>query len=256
MIHHVDSAWRRGARPEKPFEDCLVAGKDAFVVTDGVTRDAEEYTPGAMSHAQYAARVTAEAVLAHIDADSRFDQALREGVIEATRLIAAHNAEHGLAIPAATVLVCGAIRGGRLHFGYMGDSLILLLRSGARIRLSEAQTEPFTRAGGRKALSLSKFQQYEQITNNMQSPYGYGVVDGDMRALDYLCASSIALDEGDRIIFASDGLEAFLSLTPVAKLVNLSAVQIIEASSPYDQPPYASKADDKAIIIVDIQKEV
>ena len=78
------------------------------------------------------------------------------------------------------------------------------------------------------------------------------MVDGNISCLDMLCASSIALEPGDRLIFASDGLEAMLSLTPAKTLAHMTAARIVGDSEPYDRPPYANRADDKAVVIVDI----
>ena len=50
------------------------------------------------------------------------------------------------------------------------------------------------------------------------------------------------------MILCSDGLGPYLCNTDVADLRQLSVDEILNASTAYDVPPFASYADDKTII--------
>ncbi|MBO4299550.1 MAG: hypothetical protein J5998_12225, partial [Clostridia bacterium] len=163
-----------------------------------------------------------------------------------------YNAENPGDFPAAAVYVAGVIREGALHFSYVGDSMIALIRGGARIRLSEQQTGHLRVYGSTSGLKITKRQMYDTITNNAAHPLGYGVIDGDPRALDFLRAATIALEPGDRVILSSDGIDKYLAFAPVGELAALGAGELLDRSEAYDKPPYNSYADDKAVIIIDV----
>ena len=250
----VRSAIRRNNRPNKPCEDYLVCGRSCFVVADGVTQSSDEYHEGmATSHAAQAAMLTAQAVAAALETAPDPTDAARAAAQSAVEITAAFNAAHQGPFPAAAVYVAGALRGGTLHFSYIGDSMIVLVRNGARIRLSEQQTAHLRVYGSTSGLKITKRELYDTITNNASHPLGYGVVDGDPRALDFLRAASIALQPGDRVILSSDGIDKYLSYAPISALASLSPDEMLEQSTAYDQPPYNAYADDKAVVVIDVE---
>jgi len=250
----ISSAVRRNNRPNKPCEDYLVCREGCFVVADGVTQSADEYREGmAVSRAAQAARITAEAVAGALEAAGDPTDAAPEAVRRAVDAVAAFNAgAPEAAFPAAAVFVAGAIRGSELHFLYVGDSMIVLVRGGARIRLSEQQTAHLRVYGSTSGLGITRRALYDTITNNAGHPLGYGVIDGDARALDFLRAAHIRLLPGDRVILSSDGIDKYLAYAPVSELASLAPEALLDRSAAYDQPPYNSYADDKAVIAIDI----
>ncbi|MBO4299438.1 MAG: hypothetical protein J5998_11635 [Clostridia bacterium] len=253
MTYAFQSAKRPNGRPPKPWEDYIALGENACVVADGVTQNLNEYSEGmTASHASEAARLTAEAILAVVCAAPDPTLAARRAVKDAIAATAAYNAAHVCPFPAAAVFVSGTLRGDTLHFAYVGDSVITLLREGVRIRLSEPQTAHLRVMGSTSGMGITKRQLYDTITNNAQSPLGYGVIDGDERALDFLRAARLALRAGDRVIFSSDGIDRYLSLAPIGELARLSAEELLDRSEPFDRPPYNSYADDKAVVVLDV----
>ena len=91
------------------------------------------------------------------------------------------------------------------------------------------------------------------VTNNPDSPLGYGVIFGDERALSFLRAASIALEPGDRVIFTSDGIDQYLYYAPIGELAALSPDELLDRSVRYAEAPYNRYADDKAVVVVDVQ---
>lgn len=254
MTYTVRQAVRTNDRPNKPFEDRIALAEDTFVVADGVTQNMDEYHEGmTVSPAGEAAQITAESILSVLAPAADPTAAAPEAVKLAIARTADYNKTAKSAYPAAAVYVSGAIREGRLHFSYVGDSVIMLIRSGARIRLSEQQTAHIRVFGSTKGLSITKRELYDTITDNPDSPLGYGVIFGDERALSFLRAASIALEPGDRVIFSSDGIDQYLYYAPIDELAALSPDELLDRSTRFDEAPYNRYADDKAIVVVDVK---
>lgn len=256
MKYIVQSAVKKNSKEYKPMEDFCIcdAERGVFIVTDGVTQSVEDYDQiSSRSDAGMAAEIAAKAVYETLIEAADPLSALTEGVRLAIERVAAYNKTSKASYPPATCLVAGCIRDGYLHFAYIGDSVIFLLRGTARMQLAEQQTNAlatYRRLSGEKML---KRYLYDNITNNINNPLGYGVILGDLRAMDFLHTASIALEPGDRIIISSDGLDNYLLFTPVDEIKSLSPEEMLPRSVRYDEPPYASFADDKSIIIIDTE---
>ena len=154
------------------------------------------------------------------------------------------------AYPPALVFVCAQIKNGILDFFYIGDSLIYLFRNNVRICLAEQQT--FALSFMRQWKTISKDEVYKTIANKPEHPLGYGVITGDPSAICFLQHTHIELLSGDRIVLASDGLDKYLRFTPPKDIIAQSPSNILEVSRVYDNPPYAAYADDKSIVIIDV----
>lgn len=254
ISYTVRQAIRTNNRPNKPCEDRITLGRDTFAVADGVTQNSDEYTPGmTVSAAAEAAQLTADSVLSVLEAADDPTAAARTAASTAISRVRTLNETARSAFPAAAVYVSAAIRGDQLHFSYIGDSVIMLIRRGTRIRLSEQQTAHLRVFGSTSGLKITKRELYDTITNNASHPLGYGVVLGDERALDFLRCAQITLEAGDRVILSSDGIDQFLYYAPISELSSLSPDELLDKSIAFDEPPYNRYADDKAIVVIDVQ---
>ena len=254
MKYIAQSAVQKNNKEIKPLEDYLIcdAKNGIFIVTDGVSQSAEDYEglvgkSDAGMAAEIAARAVHEALLLAGDPQN----ALSDGVRAAIERVAEYNRTAKASYPPASCIVAGCIRDDRLHFAYMGDSVIFLLRGNARIQLAEQQTAALSLYRRISGEAWSKSDCYQRITNNILHPLGYGVILGDMRAMDFLCIASVRLEPGDRVIISSDGLDKYLLYTPVEQLRKQSPEEMILHSIHYDEAPYAAYADDKSIIVID-----
>ena len=255
MKYTARCAFQKNNREKKPLEDFLICDEERgiFIVTDGVSQSAEDYDGlTGKSDAGMAAEISARAVHEALCGCDDPQAALSDGVTSAIGRVAEYNRTSKASYPPATCIVAGCIRNDRLHFAYMGDSVIFLLRGNAKLQLAEQQTAALSAYRRLSGEAWSKRDCYDRITNNIHSPLGYGVILGDMRAMDFLRIASVRLEPGDRVIISSDGLDKYLLYTPVEQLLPLSPEEMISLSKHYDEAPYASYADDKSIIVIDI----
>lgn len=250
----IQSAVKKNSKPFKPMEDfCICDGQNGvFIVTDGVTQSAEDYELYAgQSDAGAVAELSARTVHETLLSRGNSEQSLMDGARLAIERVAEYNKTAKASFPPATCLVAACLNGDRLSFAYVGDSVIYLLRGSAKIQLAEQQTRLPALYRRLSGVKTTKREMYDNYTNNINSPLGYGVILGDIRAMDFVHAASIRLEPGDRVIVSSDGIDNYLMFTPFDQIKPLSPEEIMDASVPYDNPPFADFADDKSIIIID-----
>ena len=255
MKYIIQSAMQKNSKPFKPMEDfCLCDEQNGiFIVTDGVTQSAEDYALYmGQSDAGAVAELSARTVHETLLACGNSEQSLIAGARLAIERVAEYNKTAKASFPPATCIVAACLSGDRLSFASIGDSVIYLLRGSAKIQLAEEQTRLPSLYRRLAGVKTTKREMYDNHTNNISSPMGYGVILGDLRAMDFLHTASIRLEPGDRVIVSSDGIDSYLLFTPFAQIKPLSPADMIAASIPYDNPPFSDFADDKSIITIDV----
>ena len=257
MKYIVQSAVKKNSKPFKPMEDFCICDEEngIFIVTDGVTQSVEDYAlytdqSDAGAVAELSARTVHETLLTH----GNSEQSLIDGARLAIERVAEYNKTAKASFPPATCMVAACLNGDRLSFAYVGDSVIYLLRGSAKIQLAEEQTRLPSLYRRLSGVKTTKREMYDNHTNNINSPMGYGVILGDMRAMDFFHTASIRLEPGDRVIVSSDGIDSYLLFTPFEQIKPLSPEEMLTASAPYDNPPFADFADDKSIITIDVSE--
>lgn len=245
---------QNNAESGRPYEDAFYAHGTAFVVADGVSRTDTEYLEMTESPAAFAAQRTAAIVGKTLQYSKDPSSAAQTAARLASAVVGRYNRQTGLAVPAATSYVSAVLRNGSLFYSYIGDNHLILLRNGTAEEICEKQTDAVHKAGGAYGLGMSRDEYYRTVVNNAAYPggLGYGVITGSAGAFDFLRTGSFALIQGDRILLSSDGLDTFLENVAYADLTSFSAEELLEASVPYDSPPYGSYAHDKTLIVIDI----
>lgn len=239
----------------KPNEDAYLADSEngIFIVADGVTMSADDYHEGMQkSPAGMAAEIAVSAIHESLLSIDDAKEALKHGLKSAIERCEIMNRQYPTEYPACAVLVACCIRDGRIYCGYMGDSQAFILRDGARIPLTERQTARLNAYYAAHGNRPDKRYIYDHITNHIEHPLSYGVVMGDMRVMDLLIISSMAIEPGDRVIISTDGMEDYLLFAGPDELKISSAEEMLARSLPYDSAPYSKYADDKSLILVDI----
>ena len=258
LQYRVSKATKQNNRPfGKPNEDLICADRShgLFLVLDGITRVHDEYDNTQRSAANEVNRIFSFSVLeraAELSSVSSPDQAealLRDMALQANKLLFYYRQGRPLSVwqfYPGTVGILAAIWRDQLICVWAGDCLGLLLRGDEKHVIADQQTE---RAF---ALGYSKKQLYAEVCNHPNHPDAYGIFNGDQAVAQLLGASRTPLQKGDTVLLSTDGLGAYLLEEPARQLAASTPDQMLEASAPFDCPPRAAYADDKAILRLDI----
>ncbi len=253
----MTTANQRGLN--KPNEDYYLTDEAnrIYMVLDGVTRNHDEYAQMQQeSPARTVSRLFASSVQRTlVGAEMRqktpdaIKRLLRDAIERANRDVAAYCAGKQWSFLPATVCVLCIVIEHTVYYAYIGDCIGMLLRDGQKIRFTQEQTKLL--ALFKKGLSKEQIQ--TQICNRAAHPYGYGVINGEPAAMDFLRISHIRLERGDTLLLSSDGLSALMEFAPPEALQNEPLESLLEASKQYDAPPFHQYTDDKTLVRLQIE---
>lgn len=137
-----------------------------------------------------------------------------------------------------TVGIIAIVRTNILYYAYIGDCYGFIINNdNHKVLFTECQTEKIHFFKGRFDRQTIR----NEICNNKKSPYSYGVLNGDDRALDFLRIGIKELHDNDKIILCSDGFEDIV-INNSLELYNMQIDDIVEKSD---------CDDDKTMIIVE-----
>lgn len=223
-----EGASIRNNRPfGKPNEDVYAFDEENgfAVLLDGVSRDRENgvypvpspalevsqmFSDFCMSKERECGEASEKADCIGPDVLARF---FRDG----NEMLRDYNAALSHYFPAGTVGILISVREGMAHYAYIGDCNGLIIRNGEKRLFTEKQTLQV--AMHKKELTTSQIR-YE-ICNHASHPYGYGVLDGNPGAMDFVRTGSIAIMPGDVILLYSDGAERVLDSLPASECAGM-----------------------------------
>jgi serine/threonine protein phosphatase PrpC len=235
----------------KPNEDLILADQvhQVYFVLDGITRVHREYgeQPGysaALEAGQIFSSTAHSYMLAHTDLPA--EQLLRQAAAAGNRALRPfrqqRSADQWQFYP-GTLGILALVRAGVLHYVYNGDCMATLIRKGQKYHFArQEQTKKL------EEMHISKAERYAIYCNHPEHPMGYGIFNGDEEMSQLLGYGSLPLFPGDVILLCTDGLGEYVLRTDGNILSVQTPRQIIEASTIYDIPPYATYADDKSIL--------
>lgn len=249
---HIESGLRINSRGlGKPNEDLILIDREQgiFFLLDGITRVHQEYRdhPG-HSAAGDVGRIFSEAAHAFLLKHPHMPpaQLLREAAIAGNNALLPYRRQKSLEewqFYPGTLGILAILREDTLHFVYNGDCLGMRIRNG--------ETHYFGRQQQTKQLEemkISKADRYNIYCNHPEHPLGYGIFNGDPQMAELLDSGCLELCSGDTILLCSDGIGDYMQHTDPAILIGQTPEQMLDASTLYDAPPYATYADDKAIL--------
>lgn len=234
----------------KPNEDCVYADAEAgiFILLDGITRPHKEYEerPGESMACEINECFT-EAVAAYLrEGKGEPKTLLREAIARGNDRIAAYRSRHpegDVIFAPGTLGIVAFLVDKRLYYAAAGDCLGLLLRGDTKTCFGEQASVHEV-----DLLKPTKAERYALYCNHPENPLFYTIYNGDKVVSDICEYASLDLEAGDTVLLASDGIKAYLSLSPTAALRDLSAQEMLVASRAYDAPPYAAYPDDKTVL--------
>lgn len=206
---------------DKPNEDVVLVNgeQNVGVVLDGVSRDKENGIYPNPSPALIASRIFAEAVY-NDSCKMKFDGLtnLFITISRANEKVLEYNKTLNHKFCAGTVGIVFSIQNEMLNYAYIGDCYALVLRNGMYRVFSECQTDMVAK---NKRLYTSDEIRFD-ICNNISHPCGYGVWDGNPRAMDFVKCGSICLNSGDAVFLCTDGLAGELLSYSGEQLTNMT----------------------------------
>lgn len=253
LSYSVDSGTRINNRGlGKPNEDFFFVDRErhVFILLDGITRVHKEYQeiPGrsaACDVGEIFLNTARDYIAAHRN-DQAPEALLRNAALLGNAAIVPYRRQKELAqwqYYPGVLGILAVLEGDRLHYAYVGDSISVHIRGSEKTYFGcQEQLETIAK------LRTTKAEMYANYCNHPENPLGYGIFNGDESVSPLLEQGVITLQPGDTVIFSSDGLTQYLRHTDAAVLAGATVEEMMDASVIYDQPPYASYADDKAAI--------
>lgn len=231
---------------DKPNEDLVFCDLDRniFILLDGVSRDTIN---GEYPFPSPAAEV-AEILKANIYQKLSVTLGnVRDGIVtammKANAKVKEYNREHMLDFAAGAVGIVGLIEDQRFYYGYIGDCYGRVITGDKAEIFTTCQTQEIAR-------HKRKYSAYEIrhiICNNIKHPCGYGVLNGDERAYDFIQSGVIDCANIDQIILSSDGMEEYLSGTSIGEISESSAQELIIKAMRYNN----AGQDDRSVIKIE-----
>lgn len=252
MNYIVDFATKRNEKEfNKPNEDCAFADKDngIFIVLDGVTRDKINGIYPDPSPAVDVSKIfinkAYKYIKNNISEENDFLEIIKGAFAEGNKEIEQINRSYVGDFLPGTVGIIAIIKKNRLFYGYIGDCIGVLLNEQTREEFTTCQTKSIHE----HVKEFTAFEIRNNICNNLNHPYSYGVLDGRESAMGFVVTGSTYLDKYKEIILATDGLEYVIRNMPVKELLFSSANDLLNDKS------YNKSIDDKTVIIVRIMPD-
>lgn len=235
---------------DKPYEDSYLLDEDnhIYIVADGVTRDRIEGKYPNPSPAKQVSELFVKEVHKQLlqNMDNRdISQRLRQASISANQLINIKNRSYTDFAP-GTVAIVALIENNQFHYLHIGDCS--LYRLGDDI---QCLTIPQTKLIDEHRDAFTTSQVRNEIANNANHPYGYGVLNGDEDAQKFMEYHQFELTLNDKILIASDGLDALLKESPFS-YKNQSPDDLIEAAEKVELQNPQLRSDDKTAIMIKV----
>ncbi len=136
-----------------------------------------------------------------------------------------------------TVGVITIIKEDIMYYAYIGDCGGSVINK-QKQTFTRCQTELITKNKGQ----FSSIEIRNIICNNKEHPYSYGVLNGDIRALDFVEYGYIKLLPEDKVFLYSDGF---------VDVMNDLSAEVLYTISLKDAIKYSKGLDDKTLIIIE-----
>ncbi len=241
----------------KPNEDRIYIDqeKGLFILLDGITRVHDEYfdTPyqsAACEINEIFVRGVCDFMNHYAGNDGDIESLLREAVRFGNDRIVPYRSQKALEdweFYPGTLGIIAYIYNNQLHYICAGDCIGVLLRKNTRICFGEQST-----VAACDLHNPSKQERYGIYCNHPENAWSYTIFNGDDMVADHCEYAYIDLQKDDIILMASDGIRNYVKFEKPSVLRELSVETMLDASEIYDIPPFASYADDKAIIKIQL----
>ncbi len=234
---------------DKPNEDILYCDKkkNLFILLDGVSRDKEKGIYPNPSPAAEVVEIMVEEIRRTIDSaelqEGKISDLIMLAIQNANHEVGLYNKERKLSFAAGAVGIISIIYQGFIYYAYIGDCYGRLFYGDRVFLFTKCQTELISK----HKKEYTAYEIRELICNNKEHPYAYGVLNGDERAMDFICTGKMDITDVEHIILSSDGLEKFIASSEENLLKEKNADELLREAIIYNN----EKQDDRTIIKID-----
>ena len=235
----------------KPNEDYLIVDdkNKVYIICDGVTRNLIDGRYPDPSPSYLAAKVFAESVhrniLLNLYSGNPF-QNLTSAVIYGNYGIAQLNSERVKArqkILPGTVGVVAQIIGDEMYCIWLGDCSVWRFRNNKVERITNSQTQKIKQQSN----PLASFITREDLYNNPNNPFGYGVFTGEEESLYFLEKTITDIQKGDVLMLTTDGMDLIFQSDNLIRLRDQDPTSLIDYAEKLELDTCGT-SDDKSII--------
>lgn len=233
--------YRNNRWADKPNEDYFICDdiRQFYILVDGVSRDKIGGIYPNPSPAREVSEIFVNVVYEYL---KRYP--IHLSMMEAVRLgneeIAKYNSKvkwKNDFLP-GTVGIVAIIEEEVMHYCYIGDCYGLKIsEAGEKTFFTECQTQMVAKYG--KQYTAQEIR--NEICNNKAHSCSYGVLNGDIRAMDFVVSGMTEIESGEKILLCSDGFDDLIK--------NYSATDLYEMPLT-EMKNRSENRDDKTMIVI------
>lgn len=249
---------RNNKRPDKPNEDFILADGQAglFIMLDGVSRDDQAYpNPSPSAQAAQACAQAAAEYVAQRQGQECPQQLVFGAMCAGNRAVARLNQGYSGDFAPGACGIIALLGEQRLDFAQIGDCAGRIIGpDGKGFVFTYDFIQPLRQyQRGRRYYEYDKHRVRSQLCNNFRSLLGYGVLNGDPRAEDFIKCHSIPVPPGSLIALHSDGMEPWACHMAAegreGRLAAMTAEEMVRASRAFDSQ-MGQTSDDTSVILI------
>lgn len=236
---------------DKPNEDVFLCddANHIYIIADGVSRDKINGTypnpSPALTVSQLFVSIVHKAILNEIYSGSAFnyEEIIRKSISIGNDAVRKFNLSNYCGyFPPGTVGIVTIIAYKKLYYAYIGDCYGRIITPTKTVLFTECQTAKLAKSKIHYSAEMIR----SKICNNTEHPYGYGVINGEHCALDFVTSGSLDMPIPCRIILSTDGVESQIEGLNSQEMFYKSENNFIEESIKSE----IENADDRTIIII------
>ena len=226
---------------DKPNEDYFICDDigQIYILVDGVSRDRIGGVYPNPSPAREVSEIFVKVVYDYLKAHSQhflIREAIEIGNNEVAKYNEKMNWENDF-LP-GTVGIVAMIKKEKMYYCYIGDCYGLKVsKKGKKTFFTDCQTKMIAKYGKQ----YTAYEIRNKICNNKAHSCAYGVLNGDMRAMDFVVAGMIEIEDGEKIFLCSDGFDDLVQNCSAADLYKMSLEEMGNKSK---------NMDDKTMIVI------
>lgn len=215
--------------PDKPNEDNFLIDctNGIFIIVDGVSRDKENGKYPNPSPACQVSELFINTSYGYLkdNIGKKYDyiQLIKEAFMIGNTAIYNYNLNCNKTFLPGTVGIIVIIVNSEMYYGYIGDCIGVLLSREKKEQFTDCQTKLIHK----HIAEYSTSQIRNEICNNIEHPYSYGVLDGRNGALDFITTGNINLSEYTELLLFTDGLQGTIENLSSATILNMSTNEIM-----------------------------